>query len=235
VPVDLGLARLSDNLLFSAVLCYAIAMVGYAAEFAFGRRAIRADLATVPTPTGPATTGSDESLSLPRIAGGAVDSMPETAEAATPASRSARRTPENWATVVGRAAVAVTVLGWVLHDGSVVTRGLAAHRVPWGNMYEYSSVICLIAVSAYLWLLTREPVRYLGALVMAPVVIGLGIAGTVLKVPAGPLVPALNSYWIKIHTSAVMSASGIFVVAFAATVLYLVKDASERRQLASTG
>ncbi len=102
-------------------------------------------------------------------------------------------------------------------------------------MYEYSSVICLIAVSAYLWLLTREAVRYLGALVMAPVVIGLGIAGTVLKVPAGPLVPALNSYWIKIHTSAVMSASGIFVVAFAATLLYLVKDASERRQLASTG
>lgn len=155
--------------------------------------------------------------------------------AAPARSRSARRTPENWATAVGRAAVALTVLGWVLHDGSVVTRGLAAHRVPWGNMYEYSSVIALIAVSAYLWLLTREPVRYLGALVLAPVVIGLGIAGTVLKVAAGPLVPALNSYWIKIHTSAVMSASGIFVVAFAATVLFLFKDASERRQLAATG
>ena len=36
--VDLGLARLSDNLLFVAVVCYALAMLGYAAEFAFRRR-----------------------------------------------------------------------------------------------------------------------------------------------------------------------------------------------------
>jgi cytochrome c-type biogenesis protein CcsB len=234
-----GLARLSDNLLFSAVLCYAVAMVGYAAEFAFGRRADRADRADR-TDRADRADRSDSAVdgavpaALPRIAGGAVDSMPQT-QPIERTSRSARRTAENWATTVGRAAVAVTVLGWVLHDGSVVTRGMAAHRVPWGNMYEYSSVICLIAVSAYLWLLTREPVRYLGALVMAPVVIALGIAGTVLKVPAGPLVPALNSYWIKIHTSAVMSASGIFVVAFAATLLYIVKDSSERRQIASTG
>lgn len=219
MPVDAGLARLSDNLLFATVLCYTVAMVGYAAEFAFGRRADRADRAAA--------------AALPRIAG-AAGLMPATDEAPA-TSRSRRRTAENWASTVGRAAVAITALGWVLHDGSVVTRGLAAHRVPWGNMYEYSSVIALIAVTAYLALLTREPVRYLGAVVMAPVVIGLGIAGTVLKVPAGPLVPALNSYWIKIHTSAVMAASGIFLVAFAATVLYLVKESSERRQLAATG
>ncbi|MEO6713608.1 MAG: c-type cytochrome biogenesis protein CcsB [Mycobacteriales bacterium] len=214
MPVDIGLEQLSDNLLFATVICYAIAMVGYAAEFAFGHRANIAGRA------------------LPRIAGGAVDSVPATL---APVSRSARRTPENWATGVGRAAVAITVLGWVLHDGSVVTRGLAAHRVPWGNMYEYSSVICLVAVSAYLWLLTREPVRYLGALVMAPVVLGLGLAGTVLKVRAGPLVPALDSYWIKIHTTAVMGASGIFMVAFAASLLYLARESAERRQLERDG
>ena len=38
MPVDLGLARLSDNLLFVAVVCYSLAMLGYAAEFAFRRR-----------------------------------------------------------------------------------------------------------------------------------------------------------------------------------------------------
>lgn len=222
MPVDVGLERLSDNLLFATVICYAIAMVGYAAEFAFGRR-VRSDDAL-----------AQAAAALPRIAGGAIDALPTTHDAPAD-SRVARRTPENWATAVGRAAVAVTVLGWVLHDGSVVTRGLAARRVPWGNMYEYSSVICLVAVSAYLWLLSREQVRYLGALVMAPVVIGLGIAGTVLKVRATPLMPALNTYWIKIHTSAVMAASGVFMVAFAATVLYLFKESAERRQLAATG
>jgi hypothetical protein len=33
---------------------------------------------------------------------------------------------------------------------SVVTRGLAAHRVPWGNMYEYSVLLALLVVAAYL-------------------------------------------------------------------------------------
>jgi cytochrome c-type biogenesis protein CcsB len=210
VPVDLGLAKTSDNLLFAAIVCYAVAMVGYAAEFAFGHRLRKA---------GPPA--------LAPIAGGAVDSLPSSYTG----GRSARedRVRENWASVAGRAAVAVTVLGWSLHNGSLVTRGLAAHRVPWGNMYEYSSVICLIAVSAYLVLLTRQPIRYLGAIVMAPVVINLGIAVTVLYAPVAPLVPALNSYWIKIHTVAVMTASGIYMVAFAATALFLVKDLSGSR------
>jgi len=213
VPIDRGLAELSDNLLFSAVLCYVIAMVGYAAEFAFGQRAKR--------------SGAD----LPVIAGSALDTAP----AGFPTTAQERRPHRDWGSDIGRAAVAVTVLGWALHAGSVVTRGLAADRVPWGNMYEYSSVICLAAVSAYLYLLTRQPVRYLGGLVMLPVVVTLGIASTVLYAPAQPLVPALNSYWIKIHTSAAMISSGIFMVAFAATVLYLVKDVVERRQLASGG
>jgi cytochrome c-type biogenesis protein CcsB len=46
---------------------------------------------------------------------------------------------------------------------------------------------------------------------------------------AGPVVPALNSYWIKIHTSAAMASSSIFIVAFAVTALYLVKETAERR------
>jgi len=212
VPIDRGLAELSDNLLFSAVLCYVVAMVGYAAEFAFGRRVARM------------------ARELPAIAGGASDAVP----AGFPLRRGAT-SGRDLGAAAGRAAVAVTVLGGALHAGSVVTRGLAADRVPWGNMYEYSSVICLAAVTAYLYLLTRQPVRYLGGLVMLPVVVTLGIASTVLYAPAQPLVPALNSYWIKIHTSAAMISSGIFMVAFAATVLYLVKDVVERRQLASGG
>jgi len=51
----------------------------------------------------------------------------------------------------------------------------------------------------------------------------------------GPVVPALQSYWIKIHTSAAMASSSIFMVGFAATALYLVKDTAERRVAARSG
>jgi cytochrome c-type biogenesis protein CcsB len=129
----------------------------------------------------------------------------------------------------GMAAVALTVAGWALHVGSVTTRGLSVHRVPWGNMYEFSSMVSLVAVTVFLVLLTRQPVRFLGLFVMAPVVLYLGLAGTVLYANAGPLVPALNSYWIKIHVVAAITASGAFMVSGVLTVLYLLKSRWERR------
>jgi cytochrome c-type biogenesis protein CcsB len=176
VPANTHLAHLSDVLLVWAVSGYALAMLGYAAEFAFGRRE------------------------------------------AGPRARRA-----------GRIAVGLTVAGWLAHVGSVTTRGFAAHRVPWGNMYEFSSMVSLVAVTVFLVLLTRQQVRYLGAFVMAPVVLYLGLAGTVLYAKAGPLVPALNSYWIKIHVVAAITASGAFMVSGVVTVLYLLKLRGERR------
>ncbi|MGM0819148.1 MAG: c-type cytochrome biogenesis protein CcsB [Actinomycetota bacterium] len=51
----------------------------------------------------------------------------------------------------------------------------------------------------------------------------------------GPIVPSLHSYWIRIHVTSAMVASSIFMVAFAATALYLVKDTAERRVAARSG
>jgi cytochrome c-type biogenesis protein CcsB len=96
-------------------------------------------------------------------------------------------------------------------------------------MYEFSSMICLIAVTTFLGLLARQPVRWLGVFVMLPVVLYLGYAGTELYVAAGPLVPALNSYWLKIHVVAAIVSSGVFLVSAVVTVLYLVKDRWESR------
>jgi cytochrome c-type biogenesis protein CcsB len=146
-----------------------------------------------------------------------------------------RRDAASRAVVAGRTAVALTVAGWAAHVGSVVTRGFAAHRVPWGNMYEFSSMVALVAVTVFLALLTRQQVRFLGAFVMAPVVLYLGLAGTVLYADAGPLVPALNSYWIKIHVVAAITASGAFMVSGVVTVLYLLKDRWERRTAVGVG
>jgi cytochrome c-type biogenesis protein CcsB len=67
------------------------------------------------------------------------------------------------------------------------------------------------------------------------VVLYLGLAGTVLYTKVGPLVPALNSYWIKIHVVAAITASGAFLVSGVVTVLYLLKDRWERRTAVGLG
>jgi cytochrome c-type biogenesis protein CcsB len=131
---------------------------------------------------------------------------------------------------VGRAAVAVTVAGLGANVAAAVTRGLATHRVPWGNMYEYSIMVGVVTVAAYLvWVARRPEVRPLGMFILLPAVLAIAIGGVALRVPAGPLVPALNSGWIKIHVAAAITGSSILCLGGIFSLLYLAKERYERR------
>ncbi len=133
------------------------------------------------------------------------------------------------------AARGLAVVGVGAHTASVVSRGIAAGRVPWGNMYEYSSLLALLVVAGYLVIVEgRYKVRTLGGFVLAFSVLTMGIAAVRLRVPPGPLVPALNSYWIKIHVVAAIVGSSLFALGGGVlTILYLVQDARERREAAT--
>ncbi|MGH3647570.1 MAG: c-type cytochrome biogenesis protein CcsB, partial [Micromonosporaceae bacterium] len=65
---------------------------------------------------------------------------------------------------------------------------------------------------------------HLGLFVMLTVVLLLGFAAVRLYTEAGPLVPALNSYWLKIHVSTAILATGILMVGFVAAALFLIRD-----------
>ena len=196
---DKGLGQLGDGLLFAAVVVYALAMLGFAGEQAT-RRARQAVMA-VRQPSEVAVGAGGPPVQLPG----------ETVTLTTPSR-------------AGRVALGLTCLGWLVHVASVVARGFAAHRVPWGNMYEFSSCVALVAVTAFLLLVLRGSVeRSLGAFVMLPVVLYLGLAATQLYTAAGPLVPALNSYWIKIHVAAAITASGAFLLSGVIALLFLLR------------
>src|SRR5687767_4437584 len=47
----------------------------------------------------------------------------------------------------------VTVLAGLILIAGVLTRGLAAGRVPWGNMYEFGCFAVVLMLAAYLLLL----------------------------------------------------------------------------------
>jgi cytochrome c-type biogenesis protein CcsB len=131
---------------------------------------------------------------------------------------------------VGRAGLAVTVAGLAANVGAAVARALAAGRVPWGNMYEFSVMVGIVTVAAFLvWVARRPAVRPLGVFVLLPAVLAIGLAGIALRVPAGPLVPALNSRWIAIHVAAAITGSSVLCLAAIFSVLFLVKERLERR------
>jgi cytochrome c-type biogenesis protein CcsB len=180
-------------------------MIGYAAEYSFGARGVVARAA--------ARSSGD--------LGGELSPGPQLATKIA-------EEPGGRVVLVGRGAVAVTVVGWLAHLATIVTRGLAAHRVPWGNMYEFVLAVCFVGATAWLVLVVRRPLaRHLGLYVTLALVVMLGLAGMRLYTKAGPLMPALNSYWLKIHVTAASVASGILLVGFIAAAMTLIRTGFE--------
>ncbi|WP_432833750.1 c-type cytochrome biogenesis protein CcsB [Dactylosporangium sp. CA-092794] len=205
------MGELSNQLLVVTILCYVVAMMAYAIEYAFGGRSIIARAAATPAAV-PALVGADTGPSISYF-----PENPEMSETPASASSGGHR--------AGVAAVILTVLGYAAHIGALVTRGIAADRAPWGNMYEFVMTATLVGVTAWLVVLVRwRTLRHLGLFVTLVASILLAIAGMTLYVPVGPLVPALHSYWLVIHVGAASTASGIFLVGFVAAAMHLIRS-----------
>ena len=130
----------------------------------------------------------------------------------------------------GAIGIALTALGALTTLASMVTRGLATDRLPWGNMYEFATAVVLVAVVAYTVLAVRAPVlRHMGAFMLAPVVLAMVGIGLFLYAPAAPLVAALRSSWLAIHVTAAILGFGIFFVSGIASILYLLRVRSDAR------
>lgn len=125
-----------------------------------------------------------------------------------------------------RVALALVLPGVPLHLFSIVARGFADGHYPLGNMYEYTSMFAATAVLAFLLITVRYPVAALGgglALFAAVALMGSGLA---LYQGPEPLIPALQSYWLRIHVTSMMLSSGVLVSSFVFAALYLIKDRS---------
>jgi len=130
---------------------------------------------------------------------------------------------------IARIATAIMVLGFLLLLAAVIARGLSAHRVPWGNMYEFSITGALAFTGAYLAALQKYDLRWLGLPISIAVLLVLGTAITLLYRPSAPLVPALKSTWLVVHVSAAIISGGVFLLANSIAATYLILDRMESR------
>ena len=248
MPVNVALGHVSNAFMIAALVIYSLSVVAFAGDFAYGRPRRAAaeargqqaqDRATALTAVGAvgstaaaaAAPGAAEAPAVPGApavsgapADGAVsgvDSMPELAAPPLRAIREAGR----WV----MAAVALSAAGVTAQTTAVVTRGLAVHRAPWGNMYEFVTALTCVAAIFFLFVMIRYRAWSLGVFVMSAVVVTLGLAETLIYTAAGELVPALQSYWLDIHVTAMTLATGIFFVAAVLGFVYLWVDRYARR------
>ena len=201
----------SDRLFQATLVVLLLAMIFTSLEYAATRvaRAPRRRAAV-----GAGDGGADAEIS----------DTPDGPDGAEGAPGDGSRTGRTRADRYGRIGISLMILAVVLHAGSIVLRGLATYRWPLGNMYEFTSALCLMAVGAWLVLVRKHPpLRPAGVFVLTPILLLMFITGTVLYAEAAPVVPALQSYWIIIHVTTITLASGMLLVPGVASLLFLMK------------
>jgi len=210
-------AAFSNNAVMFASIVYVLAFLAHVLEWSASRAAAAVTTSgevrrTEPVAVGAPDTGATDLAAEPGPGDEAVD---------------AEERVEKW----GRIGVALTAVAVLLHLAALVTRGLGSDpvRVPWGNMYEFTLAGAFGVGATYLLLARRYSLRWMGLPVTGFQVVVLMLAVLLLYEPAGPLVPALHSYWLVIHVAAAVIASGAFAVGAIASVVFLVKDRAVRR------
>lgn len=115
------------------------------------------------------------------------------------------------------------LIAWLFQAASLILRGLATSRFPWGNMYEFILATTLLGVGAGLIFLRKPAMAVAWPYVLVPVLALLFFGGTHLYSEAAPVVPALRSYWLPIHVSIISLGAGILLIAGVASIMYLIR------------
>ena len=115
-------------------------------------------------------------------------------------------------------------LGTGLLVVSVLLRGLSVERAPLGNIFEFSVAGAAVAMLIFCLGPLRQGMHWLGLFILAPISMLLWVAGTLWYTEAAELVPSLDSYWLVIHVSTAVLATGLSIVGGVLAALFLVRD-----------
>ncbi|WP_447587869.1 c-type cytochrome biogenesis protein CcsB [Microbacterium lacticum] len=239
---DFSLDTVSVLLVWTAIAIYALAFIAYAVDLA--RRsdlalqqkdATATDAARARELVGAGAVGSGASgasgVGVSGAGGSAVSRVraEEDAAAVNLEARPAARRRYLWA----RIGTSLTVLGFLFHVAADITRGIAAGRVPWSNMYEFALTGTMLIVAVYLVVLLRYDLRFLGTFITGLVTVLLGATAIWFYTIVVPLSDPLKSVWLVIHVFVASLATALFALAFALSVLQLLQARRERLAVAA--
>jgi len=115
-------------------------------------------------------------------------------------------------------------IGFFLHTLGIIFRTVELQHAPLSNMFEYLTVLAWFAAVGYFMLLRYVQNRLFGALSGMVIFILMAAASLLPKEGAMQLMPALRSYWLKIHVTLAAASEGAFAVGFVSSILFLLKS-----------
>lgn len=122
----------------------------------------------------------------------------------------------------GKAAIAVTVFGFLSQLGYFFTRWAVSGHAPLSNMFEFTTAFGMTLVGGFILIYFLYKTAVLGMIVL-PVALLIIAYASMFPNEISPLIPALQTNWLEIHVSTVVIAEGILAISAAAGLIYLLK------------
>lgn len=128
--------------------------------------------------------------------------------------------------------ISMTLLAFVAQLVYFFTRWIAAH-IPVSNMYEFMSFLAIMIVGAYVVIYLIYRISLLGLFAL-PLAILMMAYASVFPSDVQPLIPQLDSIWLKIHVTLAALSYAFFAIGFVSGLMYLLRtvrwnDSSSKR------
>lgn len=122
----------------------------------------------------------------------------------------------------GKIAFIASSVGLAAHLTFFFTRWIGSGQIPTSNMYEFMTFLGMAIMIAYtiVHALYRKPLLGMFALPLTIIIIAYA---SVFPQEVQPLIPALQSIWLKVHVTTAALGEAFFAVGFAAGLMYLLR------------
>lgn len=132
------------------------------------------------------------------------------------------RDPEAHTRRWGWIAFGFAAAGWAAHVTFFITRWIAGGHIPTSNMYEFMTMLAMAIMTAFIVIYLIYRSALLGAFTLPLVVIVIAYA-SVFPSEIQPLIPSLNSNWLRLHVTTAALGEAFFAVGFAAALVQLLR------------
>ncbi|WP_216830413.1 c-type cytochrome biogenesis protein CcsB [Alkalihalobacterium elongatum] len=115
-----------------------------------------------------------------------------------------------------------SIVGFLFAMGYFITRWIVAGHAPVSNMFEYTTFLGIMIGLAFIIIYAIYRSNILGLFSMPTVMLIIAYA-SIFPSEVSPLIPALQSIWLKIHVITTALGQGILAIGFAAGLIYLLR------------
>lgn len=132
------------------------------------------------------------------------------------------RKPEEHTARLGKIAFIISSIGLICHLIYFFTRWYASGHIPVSNMYEFMSFLSMMIMVAFtvMYAIYRKVILGLFAVPISIIVMAYA---AVFPQEVQPLIPSLQSNYLKIHVTLAALGESFFAVGFAAGLMYLLR------------